>query len=105
MLDYKKKKTNTNNLTLRDGTQNKIGDLDLNNNAVLNKKNHDNNKMMLCLMNFSKIIFSYQCMVACNSPHTYNKKVYSLLLTKDPQNNYNFSRIGFNFVLNLFLLQ
>ena len=29
-------------------------------------------------------------------PHTYNKKVYSLLLTKDPQNNYNASRIGFN---------
>ena len=24
-----------------------------------------------------------------NLPHTYNKKVYSLLLSKDPQNNYN----------------
>ena len=31
-----------------------------------------------------------------NLPHTFNKKVYSLLLTKDPQNKYNFSRIGFN---------
>ena len=31
-----------------------------------------------------------------NSPHTYNKKVYSLLLTKEPQSNYNASRIGFN---------
>ena len=45
-----------------------------------------------------------------SSPHTYNKEVYSLLLTKDPQNIYNASRIGFNlyklpFVLNLFLLQ
>ena len=31
-----------------------------------------------------------------NLPHTYNKKVYSLLLSKDPQNNYNALRIGFN---------
>ena len=31
-----------------------------------------------------------------NSPHMYNKKVYSLLLTKDAHNNYNYSRIGFN---------
>ena len=29
------------------------------------------------------------------SPHTYNKKVYSLLLAKSLQNNYA-SRIGFN---------
>ena len=31
-----------------------------------------------------------------NSPHTYNKKVHSLLLPKDPQNNYNASRKVFN---------
>ena len=31
-----------------------------------------------------------------NSPHTYNKKVYSLLLIKNPQNNYNASRKVFN---------
>ena len=31
-----------------------------------------------------------------NTPHTFNKNVYSLLLTKDAHNNYNYSRIGFN---------
>ena len=36
------------------------------------------------------------------SPHTFNKKVYSLLLAKNVQNNYALRR---HFVLNSFLLQ
>ena len=31
-----------------------------------------------------------------NSPHTHNKNVCSLLLRKDPQSKYNYSRIGFD---------
>ena len=45
----------------------------------------------LKLMYFSKCIIDSE-----RSPRTINKNVYSLQLTKDPQNNNNASRIGFN---------
>ena len=49
----------------------------------VNESSLENNITVTCVINLER------------SPHTYNKKVYSLLLGKSLQNNYA-SRIGFN---------